>query len=434
MAFGEERFPPPEFTTGYQLPHTAAPAARAAWLAGLDVLLLFIALSLAAYLVLKKRSRVGVFALMLGSLAYFGFYRQGCVCAVGSLQNVAMALGQHQYALPLVVGIFFLLPLIFALFFGRVFCAAVCPLGAAQDVVLLNAKKVPAWLAYPLELLPYLYLGAAVLFAATGSYFLICRFDPFVAFFRFDGEPGMFIFGAAILALATVVARPYCRFLCPYGALLRLLAPLAKWRVSIYPDKCVQCRLCEEACPVGAIRKPAGANEALGTDRRQLALLLGLLPLLLLAGGWLGAQSDGVLARLDAQVRLADQLWLENHGKSPAPARIALAPLFGVYQSDADVKNAGSAFRNSGQSAEQLFRQAAAIRAQYRTGSALFGAWFGLLLGISLLNVSLTRRRTDYQPDPASCLSCARCYQYCPREHARLHKTPAARDFPINST
>ena len=165
-----------------------------------------------------------------------------------------------------------------------------------------------------------------------------------------------------------------------------------------------------------------------------MALLLGLLPLLLLAGGWLGAQSSGVLARLDAQVRLADQLWLENHGKSPAPARIALAPLFGVYQSDADVKNAGSAFRNSGQSAEQLFRQAAAIRAQYRTGSALFGAWFGLLLGISLLNVSLTRRRTDYQPDPASCLSCARCYQYCPREHARLHKTPAARDFPINST
>ena len=46
------------------------------------------------------------------------------------------------------MGAFFLLPLIFALFAGRVFCAAVCPLGAAQDIVLLRPIKVPNWLAH----------------------------------------------------------------------------------------------------------------------------------------------------------------------------------------------------------------------------------------------------------------------------------------------
>lgn len=423
--FGEERFPPPEFTTGYQLPTTKVPGPHADWFGYLDIAVLLVALSLASYLALKKRSRHGVFALMLASLAYFGFYRHGCVCPVGAIQNVAMAVCQHTYALPLIIGLFFLLPLVFALFFGRVFCAAVCPLGAAQDVMLLKPLRVPAWLAAPLALLPHLYLGVTVLFAATGSYFLICRFDPFVAFFRFDGSPGMLIFGGAMLLLATVVGRPYCRFLCPYGALLRLVSPLAKWRVAITPDKCIQCRLCEGACPFGAIKPPTeptiGANPA--PARRQLAFLLLLLPVLVFAGGWMGARSSGSMVRLNADVRLADQLWLENQGKSPTQVRFALAPLFGISQDAADLKYASDTFRNSGNSLDDLFRNATKIRKQFRLGGWLLGGWIGLVIGLSLIRFSLKRRRTDYEPDPASCFSCGRCYRACPREHIRLSRS-----------
>lgn len=419
--FGVERFPPPEFTTGYQQPHPTVPGARGEWFAALDVFVLLVALSLAAYLVLKKRSRRGAFVLMLCSLAYFGFYRHGCICPVGSIQNVAMTIWHHEYALPLLVGIFFAVPLVFALFFGRVFCAAVCPLGAAQDVVLLKPAKVPAWLAYPLELLPYLYLGAAVLFAATSSYFLICRFDPFVGFFRFSGDLGMLIFGAAILALATVIGRPYCRFLCPYGAVLRLLAPLAKWRVTITLDECIHCRLCEEACPYGAIKQPTTdtPKREQATGRRQLALLLVLLPLLLIFGGWLGGQSSGAFSRLDAQVRLADRIWLENHGQVAKTPKSLLAPLFGLHETEADQQQASDAFRNSDQSAETLFQQAAATRTRFRTGGWLFGGWIGLVIGVGLIGLSIRRQRTDYEADPATCLACGRCYQYCPREHAQ---------------
>ena len=60
-------------------------------------------------------------ALSIFSLLYFGFWRKGCVCAIGSVQNVALALFDPGYAVPLGVAAFFVLPLAFALFAGRAF-------------------------------------------------------------------------------------------------------------------------------------------------------------------------------------------------------------------------------------------------------------------------------------------------------------------------
>jgi len=214
------RFPKPDFETGYVLPETQTVAARAQWLEYLDVAVLALALAVGTWLVLRKRRRGGIVALMLGCLAYFGFYREGCVCPVGAIQNVAHALGDSGYNVPLVVLAFFLLPLVTALFFGRSFCSGICPLGAIQDVVIVKPLRLPAWLRHALGLVPTLYLGAALLMAYAGAGYLVCRYDPFVGFFRLSATLPMLIFGGGLLLLGTVVARPYCRFLCPYGVLL----------------------------------------------------------------------------------------------------------------------------------------------------------------------------------------------------------------------
>ena len=153
----------------------------------------------------------------------------------------------------------FALPIIFTLFFGRTFCAAVCPLGAVQELVALRPVSVPAWLDHALGLLAYVYLGAGVLFAATGTAFVVCRYDPFVGFFRHSASANMLILGACFLVGGIFVGRPYCRYLCPYGAILGLVSRCRSGTCKIPPDECIQCRLCEDACPYGAIREPTVA-------------------------------------------------------------------------------------------------------------------------------------------------------------------------------
>ncbi|KKL14666.1 hypothetical protein LCGC14_2513390, partial [marine sediment metagenome] len=138
VACGIERFSPPDFESAHQLPQPTTPEPRENVLEYLDVAVLFLALLLSSYLVLKKRSRKLIFVLMIFSIAYFGFWREGCICPIGAIQNAVLTIFDADYAASITVILFLLLPLAFTLFFGRMFCAGVCPLGAIQDVFLLK--------------------------------------------------------------------------------------------------------------------------------------------------------------------------------------------------------------------------------------------------------------------------------------------------------
>jgi NosR/NirI family nitrous oxide reductase transcriptional regulator len=412
-AMAEQRFPPPEFESGHQLPVATTPAARAILLQYLDVAVLAACLGLASWLVYKRRSRKGLMALSLFSLLYFGFWKKGCVCAIGSLQNVSLALCDRGYAVPIGVVAFFVLPLVMALFAGRSFCAGVCPHGALQDLVLLKPIKVPLWLEQPLSVLPYIYLGAGVLFAATGSAFIICQYDPFVPIFRMSGRSLMVLSGAALLLLGVFVGRPYCRFLCPYGALLKLGATVAKWRVHVTPDYCTQCRLCEASCPFGAMREPQSSPvgaQALAKDRRRLAWMLALLPVLLASGAWLGHQFSAPASRMHPTVSLADQL---VRAEGTAPNVGALSP-------------DDLALERARQTPKEILTEAAGIRHKFSIGGWIFGAWVGLVIGAKLISLSVRRKRTDFEPDRGDCFACARCFEYCPNELVRRGLMPAA--------
>ncbi|MFO0787867.1 MAG: 4Fe-4S binding protein [Pirellulales bacterium] len=250
--------PKPEDISGaYEVPPVQRVAPRSEWMYGVDVVLLAGGLIATALVVHRWRRRWMAVAISIASLAYFGFYRQGCVCPIGSMQNVTTALVDPTLAIPLVVLLFFLLPLIAALLAGRVFCGGVCPLGAIQDLVVIKPLQLPQPIDRWGGKFRYFYLALAIWFAAQPAAsrdFIICRFDPFVAFFRLNGSLSMLAYGALLLLLGTIIGRPYCRFLCPYGGLLGLVSRFAFRPVQISPDEELDCGLCAESCPFGAIK------------------------------------------------------------------------------------------------------------------------------------------------------------------------------------
>lgn len=417
VTLGDEmRFPAPEFSSGYRFPQTTIPPGTSELQQWVDVAVLLGALSLAAWLAIWRRSRPGLFALTVFSVIYFGFYKQGCVCPIGSIQNVALALGQPTYAVPTTVLIFFLAPLAFALFFGRVFCSSVCALGAIQDLVVFKPVELPRKWTLGLSMIPYVYLGLAVLFAATNTGFLICRFDPFIGFFRLGGPAPYLMLGAMFLVAGLFIARPYCRFFCPYGVLLGFFSRFARWHLAITPTSCVNCRLCEKSCPFDYIEKPNldVAREDRTTGVRRLGRLLILLPVLVVLGGWIGHRLSVPMSRYNRSVALAEQVAAEKLDPALKPSLET------------------TTFRSQATTEAELMTSAHRVRTQLDVGGTVFGAVLGLVFGLKLVKVSLARTRTGYEVDRAHCFSCARCCPYCPNDATHRNPVESASGAPAS--
>jgi NosR/NirI family transcriptional regulator, nitrous oxide reductase regulator len=395
-ADAKQRFPKPEFDTGYVQPRTTAPSPRFLFLEYLDVFVLLIVLSLVTWFVLKKRSRKGVFWTSVFSLLYFGFYREGCICSIGSIQNVVLGIFDPTYAIPFTALLFFLIPLIFALFVGRVFCGGACPLGAIQDIIVLRPIELPKWVQKVLGLIPYLYLGLAVLYVATKSEFIICRYDPFVGFFRFDAPFHMLILGVLFLVTGIFVARPYCRFFCPYGVLLGWMSKFSSKHMTITPAACIQCKLCSNSCPFGAIDEPVVETGKRRSNVNRLMTYFVILPLWIGIGGFAGSMMHVPLSRFNGTVYMAEQIVEHPEVKNDAK--------------NIDVRT----FMSSGKSTQQLVAEADAIRHKFYIGGWILGGFMGFVIGTSLIGLSTFRKREDWEPNKTNCLSCARCMDYCP--------------------
>lgn len=394
----QQRFPQPEFETGYVLPDTSTPEPRSASMEYVDLLVLILVLAFTIWLIFKKRSRRYILWTSVFALIYFGFYRNGCICSIGAVQNLALAIFSNSYTISITVLAFFIIPLLVSLFAGRIFCASACPLGAIQDLVVFKPVKVAPWLQKTLGLFPFIYLGLAILFAATGTDFIICRYDPFVGIFRMSAEFHMVMLGAGFLLVGAFVARPYCRFVCPYGALLSVTSRFSGHHLSITPAECIKCKLCKDSCPFDAIDKPTEDKEIRPNSRnsRNFILYALLLPVFVFVTAWAVSLSHSYLAKAHPDVYLANLL-------------IAKPEMIQDSES-LDVQT----FLASGRTLDQLVEDASAVQLKFKRGSWFLGGFIGLVIAITLLNQVIFRRRTIYEANRSECLSCGRCMDYCP--------------------
>ena len=398
-AFAVARFPKPDFTSGYQYPDIFHGAPNELFWNILDVVLLIVMMGLVVWAAYKKRSRTTILSMSLVSVLYFGFFRSGCVCSVGSIQNVVTAVVDSNYHLPWYVLLVFLLPIVFALLFGRVFCSGVCPLGALQELVNVRNFRLSRAVSATLTMIPWIYLAFTILYAATRSQFLICRLDPFIGIFRLGGDLGVMSFGIVLLIMSIFIGRPFCQFLCPYGALLSVFSALSWKKLEMTDKGCINCALCSVSCPVDAIRAPQ--NSKTKEERRRgvnrIILFAILLPILTFAGSILiGSQSDALslahkdvylyelLQRQEAQPELEEPLEVET-------------------------------FHALGGDMEELKAKVEDIRSDYQFYAYLIGALIGFVIGFKLLKLSLKRGRKTYEIDMARCTLCGKCFNYCPQ-------------------
>ena len=399
IAQAQNRFPKPDFESGYQYPDLQyAVPNETVWVI-IDLLLLVALMGIVTWALYKKQTRGPIFWVSLISVGYFGFFREGCVCSIGSIQNIALALVDDSYHLPLTVLLFFLLPILFAYLFGRVFCAGVCPFGALQELVNVKNYRISEAITAALKVIPWLYLIFVVLYAVTRSQFIICQFDPFIGIFRLGGDMGLILFGALLLVMSIFTGRPFCRFLCPYGALLSLFSSVSIWKIKLTRKSCINCELCHNSCPVDAIRPPY-ANKLKESRSAGVRRLLGyfvVLPIMMIAGALLLRMASPNLSRAHKDVRLYDQV-IQHEAQPEEELTLEL-----------------EAFYGQGRSVEEITALYEAKVVEYRFWSTIAGALIGLVIGLALIRLSVKSSRKQYEINHANCVACGQCFSYCPQ-------------------
>jgi len=152
-----------------------------------------------------------------------------------------------------------------AFLFRKAFCSWLCPIGTLCEYLWRGGKKlfgrnflVPRWIDLPLRGLKYFLLGFFVWAISTMSIVGIREFmmSPYgliadvkmLNFFRHIGDTGLIVLGVFILA-SVFIQNFWCRFLCPYGALLGLTSWLSPARIRRNERACIDCEKCAKACP-----------------------------------------------------------------------------------------------------------------------------------------------------------------------------------------
>jgi ferredoxin len=395
------RFPKPDFESGYDYPELHYLIPNEALWSYIDIAMLVLLMSFVAWAVIKKQVRWPVILTSVISVAYFGFFRHGCVCSIGAIQNVALALTGDSYTIPLYVLLLFILPIVFTLFFGRVFCAGVCPFGALQELVNVKNYKLSKAVTTVLGIFPWIYLGFAVLFAVTNSRFIICRFDPFVGIFRLGGELPIILFGVMLLIFSVFTGRPFCRFICPYGAILSLFSKISFFQVKITKKECINCQLCHNACPVDAIHPPYEnkVKESRSEGVKRILRYMIFLPLTVIAGATVMYLLSDKFSKVNKEVQLYDMA-IQNENQPQTIQSLELQAFYGKERT-----------------VEELAAQVAGIKKDFRIYSGVTGAFFGLVIALTLINLSVKRTRKLYEIDDANCVDCGRCFRYCPQNN-----------------
>ena len=207
---------------------------------------------------MSKRVSIIIYTI---TILFAGFILGGFPNAIMPIQQTLTTLSVRGDLNYLVPGLFVLLILFSTSFLvGRMFCGYACPLGAFQEVISrINFKsdvkaqkqnkfhiEVPSTITKKIRwIFVFSIFFSAIIFGVE----LLSYFNPFPGFSLIAFTLTISFIGLIIITIASFfLYRPYCRFLCPFGAGSDLLSRVARSKYE-RNDNCVDCGLCEKVCP-----------------------------------------------------------------------------------------------------------------------------------------------------------------------------------------
>ncbi len=149
-----------------------------------------------------------------------------------------------------------------AVLFGPVFCGWVCPFGTFQEWVGKLGKKlfkkrynrfVPAKLDAILRYARYLVLAWVMYMTAATGKLIFADIDPYFALFNLWSSE-LAVGGLVLLGLTAAgslfVERPWCKYACPYGAVLGITNLFRVFKIRRVESTCLHCSICSNTCPM----------------------------------------------------------------------------------------------------------------------------------------------------------------------------------------
>jgi polyferredoxin len=151
--------------------------------------------------------------------------------------------------------------------YRKAFCSWICPIGTVSEWLWQTGRiwfrrclSAPRWLDLPLRSLKYILMALFLCVVVTmpvpemreflASPYGMVADVKMLDFFRQMGRTTA-IFLAVTVVTSLVVKNAWCRYLCPYGALMGIVALVSPTRISRNAEACIDCAKCAKACPAG---------------------------------------------------------------------------------------------------------------------------------------------------------------------------------------
>ena len=166
------------------------------------------------------------------------------------------------YPIPVIIG---LLIAITSIFWGRRFCGYICPFGTVQEIIYnLNPRskknkqlRLPVWLHKIFNSFKYIIMFITILAVFRSVQYIYMKFCPVLAV---SHPQNITIYSAATLFVIFIVGyfinRFWCRYLCPYAALMNVFQYLGRFlhirsnRIHVNEEFCINCGQCSKSCPM----------------------------------------------------------------------------------------------------------------------------------------------------------------------------------------